>query len=176
MIVKNLKYSFTLFSWTNWHDRLLDWRCNSVFTYTACIVVLHLTPACYHQPIIYLLSCSYYIYSDDDHILLNFCISEYSWTPISIVLYSCWLWFYIIIILDNLHRDGKNWWVLILLHIYDGLKVSRGHNLGFYLETTRSFCEVYWYSYSPSLFSGMWQAPRPILMGTALSCSNLDVQ
>jgi len=36
------------------------------------------------------------------------------------------------------------------LHVYDGLKVSRGHILGFYLEATRCFRGVYWHPYSPA--------------------------
>jgi len=95
-------------------------------------------------------------------------------TPLSC---SCCLWLYNIIV-DNLHRIGRNWWVLIYFHVYDGLKVPRNHNLGFYLEATRSFRGVYWcpYSPSPSLFPGVRQAPRPIPVGAGLPCSNSDVQ
>jgi len=38
---------FILFLWTSLLDQLLDWCCNSVFTYTAYAVILHLTPDTY---------------------------------------------------------------------------------------------------------------------------------
>ena len=81
MVVKSLKYSFILFSWTSWCDQLLSW-CNSVFTCTVCIVVLHLAPACYYLTLVcYLLT------------LVMWHLTGYL-LSLLFLLYVQWLWSY----------------------------------------------------------------------------------
>ena len=99
----------------------------------------------------------------------------YTWTPESLVQYSCGLWLYIIIIINNLYRVGENCWIEIQFHIYDGLiDVARLHSWGIIWR----LLVVMWGVLTPLplLFFLSFQvctSPRPISMGFAIlySCS-----